>query len=89
MSISSLVSALLNFYFLLIVIRCFLTFFQNIDMQSQPFKFIATIVDPYLNIFRGIIPPIGGMLDISPIIAILLLQFAGSFLIRALFSLGL
>lgn len=66
-----------------------MTFFQNIDMQSQPFKAIAMIVDPYLNIFRGIIPPIGGMLDVSPIVAILLLQIAGSYLVRALFSLGL
>lgn len=35
---------------------------------------LAKICEPYLGIFRKVIPPIGGMLDISPIIAILALQ---------------
>lgn len=30
--------------------------------------------DPYLNIFRGIIPPLGGTLDLSPILAFLVLN---------------
>lgn len=35
---------------------------------------LGKICDPYLNIFKKFIPPIGGMLDISPIIAIIALQ---------------
>ena len=38
--------------------------------------FIEQVVDPYLNMFRRILPPIGGSrmaLDLSPIIGILLL----------------
>ena len=35
---------------------------------------LAKICEPYLGIFRKFIPPIGGMIDISPIIAILALQ---------------
>ena len=35
---------------------------------------LAKICDPYLNIFKRFIPPIGGMIDISPIIAIIALQ---------------
>lgn len=34
----------------------------------------STICDPYLNIFRGIIPPLGGTLDLSPILAFLVLS---------------
>jgi YggT family protein len=34
----------------------------------------STICDPYLNIFRGIIPPLGGTLDLSPILAFLVLN---------------
>jgi len=37
--------------------------------QTKFMQFIAFYTDPYLNIFRRIIPPIGGMLDISPIVA--------------------
>ena len=39
--------------------------------------FIHQVVDPYLNIFRRVIPPIGagGMgIDISPILAIIVLS---------------
>ena len=37
---------------------------------------LGKICDPFLDIFRKFIPPIGGMLDISPIIALLALQLA-------------
>ncbi|MEF2560281.1 MAG: YggT family protein [Eggerthellaceae bacterium] len=36
---------------------------------------LGKICDPYLDIFRRFIPPIGGMVDISPIVALLVLQF--------------
>ena len=35
---------------------------------------LAKLCEPYLGLFRRFIPPIGGMLDISPIVAILALQ---------------
>jgi YggT family protein len=40
-------------------------------------QFLAKICDPYLEPFRKIIPPLG-MIDISPIVAILALRFAQS-----------
>lgn len=38
-------------------------------------RFIRFYTDPYLNIFRRVIPPIGGALDLSPMIAFFVLQF--------------
>lgn len=73
--ISRVINNLFYFYYLLLIIRIFLTWIPNIDWDSQPFDFIRSLTDPFLNIFRGIIPPIGGMLDISPIIAFFALQF--------------
>jgi len=73
--ISRVINQLFYFYYLLLIIRIFLTWIPNIDWYSEPFKFISKLTDPFLNIFRGIIPPIGGMLDISPIIAFFALQF--------------
>lgn len=35
---------------------------------------LGKLCDPYLDLFRRFIPPIGGMVDISPIVAILALQ---------------
>jgi YggT family protein len=37
------------------------------------FSMSSTLCDPYLNIFRGIIPPLGGI-DLSPILAFLVLD---------------
>lgn len=42
---------------------------------------LAKICDPYLDIFKRFIPPIGGMVDISPIVAIIALQL----LVRVLY----
>ena len=42
--------------------------------QSAIGEFLGTLVEPYLGIFRKIIPPIG-MIDISPIIALFALQY--------------
>ena len=36
---------------------------------------LGKVCDPFLNLFRRFIPPIGGMIDVSPIFAILVLQF--------------
>jgi len=44
-------------------------------------RFMAFYTDPYLNVFRKIIPPIGGTLDLSPLIAYFVLQFLEGILI--------
>jgi len=64
----------LQIYFVLILVRVLLSWFPNIDWYSQPFMTLTQLVDPYLNLFRRVIPPIGG-LDLSPILAIFVLQF--------------
>ena len=38
--------------------------------------FLRDAAEPYLNLFRKILPPVGGF-DLSPIIAILVLFFVG------------
>ena len=39
------------------------------------YRVLGRLCDPYLDLFRRFIPPIGGMVDISPIVALLVLQF--------------
>ena len=87
--ISDLVGSLFYFYYLLIIIRIFLTWIQTINWNEQPFLWLRSITDPFLNIFRGIIPPIGGVLDISPVIAIILLQILNGIVVGLLDSIGL
>ena len=38
-------------------------------------EWLGRLVEPYLAPFRRIIPPIGGMIDISPIVALFALYF--------------
>src|SRR5699024_11595578 len=51
--------------------------------ESSFGEMLGAITEPYLNIFRQLIPPIGGI-DITPIIAIIALRFASSGLIALL-----
>jgi YggT family protein len=40
----------------------------------------AQVTDPYLNLFRNLIPPIMGQIDMTPIFGFLVLQFAAQVL---------
>lgn len=50
-------------------------------------QFIGYYTDPYLNLFRRIIPPLG-MFDLSPIVAFLSLSFIQNLLINFLIYLA-
>ncbi len=47
----------------------------NRGILADIYHVLGKICDPYLNLFRRFIPPIGGMVDVSPIVALLVLQF--------------
>ena len=68
-----------SLYSYLLIIRVLLTWFPTVDWSSQPFAALSQISDPYLNLFRSIIPPLGGM-DFSPILALLALDLVGKVL---------
>ena len=46
-------------------------------------KFLRDVTEPYLRIFRRVIPPIG-MFDFSPMIAIILLYVADRIVVNAI-----
>jgi YggT family protein len=69
-------TALANFlqiYLLLLIVRILLGWFPNIDWMRQPFSALRQLTDPYLDIFRSFIPPLGGI-DFSPILGFVLLN---------------
>jgi YggT family protein len=77
MGLSFIVQSLYTFlsiYMFLLFVRILLSWFQTAEWAYQAMAFLSPITDPYLNVFRSFIPPLGGI-DISPILAILLLQF--------------
>lgn len=75
-SVAVFVSRLFMFYQMLIVVWCILSW---IPMSGEGILgsiagAIDTLVRPYIDLFRRIIPPFGG-LDFSPIVAIIVLGF--------------
>jgi YggT family protein len=63
----------LQIYSLVLVVRLLLSWFPNLDWGNPILSAISSITDPFLNLFRGFIPPIGG-LDLSAIVAFLALS---------------
>lgn len=71
----ALLVRLVDAYTMVIFVYVLLSWFPNkrgwlYDIDRA----LGKICDPYLNLFKKFIPPIGGMVDISPIIAIIALQ---------------
>lgn len=88
MLLTKIVYNLFQFYFILIVLRIFLTWIPNIDWYQQPLKTVRLMTDAYLDIFRRVIPPIG-MIDFSPIVALLVLQILQVLIVSLVSSFGL
>jgi YggT family protein len=54
-------------YSLFLIIRVVGSWFPSFT-RHRFMRFVAFYTDPFLNLFRRMIPPIGGMLDLSPIL---------------------
>ena len=57
-------------------------------LMLKSFRVCSTLCDPYLNLFRGIIPPLNGTIDLSPILAFVALDVS-TFFLAYLYSYGL
>ena len=78
-SILQVIATTLTLYYFLLIIRILLTWFPGIDWSNGILSALSSITDPYLNIFRGIIPPIGGF-DISSLLALIIYQVIQGFI---------
>lgn len=86
-SIASFLEALLWVYIIIIfayiITSLIFSFGGRIPYSkwsSATLGFLRDVTEPYLGLFRRFIPPIGPV-DVSPIVAILVLQIVGFFLI--------
>ena len=80
------VNNLFQIYFWLILVRCLLSFVPSIDWYRQPFQGLKDVTDLYLDVYKKLVPPAGGI-DFSPIIAIIALQILNFILIYILMML--
>ena len=88
--IANHVDALFLVYMIIIFARILLSWIPRIPYNpilSAVIGFIQDVTDPYLRLFRRIIPPLGGggfALDLSPIIAIFVLIIARALIVGAI-----
>jgi YggT family protein len=60
-------------YLWILMARIVLSWFP-VDWYQLPFRFIDQVTEPVFAPFRRLIPPIGGVIDISPMVLFFLLQ---------------
>jgi uncharacterized protein YggT (Ycf19 family) len=70
----------LELYSGVLMVRVLLSWFPNIPWERQPLQAMRDMCDPYLNLFRNIIPPLFNALDLSPMLAFLVLGVLTSIL---------
>ena len=81
MSIVTILATLVQFYSWLLIAYVLMSWFPLKGAFHDLHRVLGTLVEPYLGLFRRFIPPIGAV-DISPIIAILVLGLIRSAIYR-------
>jgi len=86
--IANYLSAVITVYVILIIAYILSSLFFSFGgrvpysrWSSAILGFLRDVCEPYLGLFRRFIPPLGP-LDLSPIVAIFVLQIVGSIIVR-------
>ncbi|WP_239617353.1 YggT family protein [Cohnella mopanensis] len=72
--VESFIGIVGSIYSYMIIIYVLMSWLPSVR-ESFVGEFLGKLVEPYLKPFRRLIPPIGGMLDISPIVAYIALKY--------------
>ena len=90
-ALAKIISIILTFYYWLILIRALIRWI-NPDPFNPIVQFLYRATEPVLEPIRRIIPPFsianGSLLDISVIVAFLIIVFLQNFLVASLLNLG-
>ena len=88
--VADYVDTLILVYLILIFVRIILTWIPRIPYNpvlNAVIKFVTDVTDPYLNLFRRILPPVRlgpAAMDLSPIIATFVLIIVGRIVVAAI-----
>ncbi len=86
--ISSAVSIIFRLIYLVILIVVLLSWIPIFDIRREPLASLVKLYNIIMAPFKAIIPPIG-VIDISPLIAFIVLQIMEQLIVRILLSFGL
>ena len=77
-TVVEILSMALQIYSYVLLARALLSWIPNLDPYNPIVQFLFQITEPVLDPIRKLIPPLGGMIDISIIVAffgIMILQY--------------
>lgn len=86
--LSYIVTIFFKIIYLIILLVVLLSWIPIFDVRKEPVASLVKIYNIIMAPFKAVIPPIG-MIDISPLIAFILLQIIEQLIVRILMSLGL
>lgn len=86
--LAQLVNTCFEILFWVIILTIFLSWLPNVDWNNNILRTLKNITEAVLAPFRNIIPPING-LDLSPILALVILQLIQVAVVRILATLHL
>ena len=85
--VADYLNTLILVYFVLIFIRIIISWLPRVPYNRAVdvvLTFVRDVTDPYLNLFRRFIPPVRmgpGALDLSPMVAIIVLWIVGGIIV--------
>ena len=85
--VADYINTLTLVYLVLIFIRILMSWIPRMPYNrylSAVLKFVTDVTDPYLNLFRRVLPPVrlgGAGLDLSPIVATIVLIIVSSIVV--------
>ncbi|EFN52481.1 hypothetical protein CHLNCDRAFT_15532, partial [Chlorella variabilis] len=75
MIITRAVASFIKLYLLLLFVRVLLSWFPTFQWwEQQPFSALRQVTDPYLKLFSGLVPPLLGSIDLTPLFGFFILQ---------------
>ena len=86
-AIATVIDTLLYVYMLIIVARAIISWVSP-NPYNPIVNFLVVATEPVLRYARRIIPPIGGAIDLSPIIILVAIVFIRQFLVQTLHQLA-
>ncbi|MDR1089364.1 MAG: YggT family protein [Coriobacteriales bacterium] len=79
--LATILRSIIDLYCLIIFVWAMLSWFQTANKTVRDiYRVLDRVVAPYVKLFRRFIPPVGGM-DLSPLIALLVLQILSRLLL--------
>lgn len=83
MDLGNLIATVIQFYGYILIVYVLMSWFPISGVFEDIYRALAIICEPYLGIFRRVIPPIGAV-DISPIVAFFVLSIIRGVIATAL-----